>query len=83
VRAYVNQLDSMPLVTGTSFRKLRSDLKRTASSNSPTSLPDSFGQSSTNAFIKIVLSLVIVLDHPDKPGDDIYWRRVMTFIGAG
>jgi hypothetical protein len=34
------------------------------------SLPDSFGQSSNNAFIKTVLSQVTCLDHPDKPGDD-------------
>jgi hypothetical protein len=47
------------------------------------SLPDWFGQSSNNAFITTLLPLVIFLDHPDKPGDDDYWRRVMTTIGAG
>jgi hypothetical protein len=40
------------------------------------SLPDSFGQSSNNG--NPYFFLFFVLDHPDKPGDDI-WRQVMTF----
>jgi hypothetical protein len=32
---------------------------------------------------KPLFALVFFLDHPDKPGDDNYRRRVMTIIGAG
>jgi hypothetical protein len=46
------------------------------------SLPDSFGQSSNNAF-KECLCCGHFLDHPDKPGDDCFVRRVMTALCAG
>jgi hypothetical protein len=26
---------------------------------------------------------IIVLDHPVKPGNDGYWRRVMTILASG
>jgi hypothetical protein len=46
--------------------------------DSPVSLPDLFGQSSNNAFIKTFRLRFMPLVHPDKPGDDSFTDKMGT-----